>query len=103
MIMNCQVSGLSKEDKDRKEMILDIIKRKCERIEPIAKITELKANFKRHNTSPSKVKYSVKLHMFSDIGTFVSEAHDWEIFKALRDGLKKLETEIKRKKNKLVD
>ena len=99
--MNLQISGLTEKEEDFKQRIYEAVQRKCERIGAISDIIELKAHFKKHEKEGTKAKHSVKIHMFTKIGDFSAESHDWEIMNALRESLRKIEAEFKHKKSRL--
>jgi ribosome-associated translation inhibitor RaiA len=100
--MNCNISGLTEKEEDFKEQINEMIKKSCDKFDSMADIVELKAHFKKHHEEGTKAKHSVRLHLFSKIGDFVAEDTNWEILNALRESLRKLEVEFKRKKSRLA-
>jgi len=100
--MNCIISGLGEKEEEYREQIEAMIRNKCERMNSLSDVMEFKAHFKKHHDTGTKAKHSVKLHLFSKLGDFSSEAHDWEIMNAVHEGLRKLESEFKHKKDRMV-
>jgi ribosome-associated translation inhibitor RaiA len=99
-MLNCQISGLGEKEEDFKEQIIDLVEKKCEKIGAIRVVEELKVRFKKHHADGERAKYSANVHMFSSLGEFRAESTEWDIILAVKEALRTIETEFKRKKDR---
>lgn len=94
------ISGIKDEDSFLKSVIDEEIMGLLKKLGKILKIEELILHIHKHHETGHRVKYSVKSRMMTEKGMFFSHDHAWDITKAVRGVLNKLEREVIIKKEK---
>jgi len=95
------ISGHKKEDPLTTMTIDKQIRNELPRLERYSHIQELKIHIDRYKESGKRVKYSVKANLMTDRGAFFAHDHAWEVGKAIRGVLDKLEREVTKKAEKM--
>ncbi len=97
---NIIVSGMQKEDDFVKSIISKDISDEVAKLGRILPIDRIIIDVKRFEKGAVKVKYSVKARLITEKGFFFAEGHEWDIARAVRSVLAKLEKEALKKAGK---
>lgn len=88
------------------EIARDDINREVEKflskVEKLFNIESIFLYFDRHKRG-GRVKHSIRVRLKTNVGLFVAHTWDWEVVKCLQGVLAKLEREVKKKHEKLVE
>lgn len=95
-----RVSGLQKEDEFIKGVVDEEIRSEIRKLAKFFPVDQLTIHVARHKKSGRRVKYSLRASLITERGMFFAREHDWDITKAVRGTLQKLEREIIKKKEK---
>ena len=96
------VTGLSDRYIDKKYIVENTARRSISRMEKLTEIISLVLDFKEHRKQEGqeKAKYEIKARVKSSAGSFYATSVDWDINKAVKDVIERLEREIKKKLGK---
>ncbi len=100
-----QISGLDEDDPYIYSTIDDILKRSLEKIHRMFKPEVLTIHVHTHNYSGERdreVRYSVTLRLNTQNYFFTAKGVDWDLFKAISDGMDHIERQALRKKEMKV-
>lgn len=95
------VSGLREEDDFIKSVIYEEIENSLRKINKFYPVNYLVAHMDKYHTTGKKPKYSFKVRLATERGFFFAHDYSWDITKAMRGVLAKLEKEIIKKKERL--
>lgn len=88
------VSGIRDEDVFTKEVLDKEITNAVRRMVRLTRINYMVFHVDRHRETGKRVKYSVKARVSAGNGRFFAQAYEWDLAKAMRMVLDKLEREI---------
>ncbi len=95
-----RVSGLQREDTFIKQVVDEEIRHEIQKLARFFPIDHMVMHVDRYHQTGRRVKYSVRASLITERGMFFAREHDWDITKAVRGILQKLEREIIKKKEK---
>jgi len=95
-----RVSGLQQEDAFLKQVVDEEIRNEVRKLAKFFPVEQLTIHVSRHKKSGRRVKYSLNASLITERAMFFARDHDWDITKAVRGILKKLEKEVIKKKEK---
>jgi len=95
------ISGIKEEDDFVKSMLYKEIEATLRKINKIYAVNYFVAHVDEYKTT-GKIKYSIKTRLATERGFFFAHDHDWNITKAMKGVLDKLEKEVVKKKEKQV-
>jgi ribosome-associated translation inhibitor RaiA len=95
-----RVSGLQGEDVFTRDGVYKGIVASIKKLRKMLAISDLTLNVKKYHETGDRHKYSIKIRIMSDRGTFHADDHEWSIFKAVEKALEKLESEVFRKEDR---
>jgi ribosome-associated translation inhibitor RaiA len=98
--VHVRVSGLQEEDVFTRDGVYNEIAGTLKKLTGMLVISDCTLNVKKYHETGGRKKYSVKLGIISDKGDFHADDHEWDIFKAVKLALEKLEREVFRKEGK---
>ncbi len=98
--VNIRVSGLQEEDVFTRDGVYKEIVGTIKRLRKMIFISDFTLNVKKYHETGSRKKYSIKIRILCDRGTFHADDHEWSIFKAVEKTLEKLENEVFRKEDR---
>jgi CBS domain-containing protein len=91
---NIQVSGIEIEDEFIKRKLNEMIENSVNKLSKILKITHVSIHIKSRNESGKRARYTIIGSFKTEKGSFHAKNEDWEITKAMKIFLKKIEKEI---------
>jgi len=94
------ISGAQKEDKFIRYLIDKEIKNEIKKLAKFTSIAHMNVHIKKYRKTGKRIKYSIKARLITERGMFFAESHTWDITKAMKSVLQKLERETIKKKNK---
>ncbi len=97
-----QITGLE-EDAEMYDQMYDLVQKYLRKINKVMKPLVLNIHVVSHQKEGNQAKYSIRLRLSTDYGMFYSKEFDWNIMKALDEGLDNLEREVFEQKEKWVD
>ncbi len=92
--VNIRVSGLNEEEKDARDGVYAEIVKSIVKIKKMVHVIDFTLNVKKYHEAGNRKKYSINARVIGDSGDFQADASEWDIFKAARLALDKLEKEI---------
>ena len=95
-----RVSGLQKEDTFIKGVVDEEIRNEIQKLARFFPIDHMVMHVDRYHKTGKRVKYSVRASLITERGIFFAKDHGWDITKAVRGILHKLEREIIKKNEK---
>lgn len=97
-----RVTGINEEDAFVRDAVYKIVISSVKKITRINPVADFRMHIKRFKEKEWKgrIKYSIHANMMTDLGEFFAEGHDWDIVKATKLTLAKLEKEISRKEDR---
>ena len=98
--VHIRVSGLQEEDVFTRDGVYKEIVKTLKKVLAMARVSDLTLNVKKYHEEGSRKKYSVRIRLITDDGDFNSDDYEWDIFKAVKKTLEKLEREFFKKKSK---
>lgn len=101
-LTNLAVTGLSERYMDKKYIVENAARKGISRMERLTEIISLAMDFKEHRKQEGqeRAKYEIKARVKSSRGNFYATSVDWDINRAVKDIMEKLEREIKKKLGK---
>ena len=97
-----QITGLE-EGPDTLEMMYDLIQKYLQKYNNVVKPLVMNIHVITHNKEGNETKYSLRLRLQSDHGMFYVKEHDWNMMRALDDGLENMRRIIFEEKEKRLD
>ena len=94
------VSGIHEEDSMVRDAVYNVVVDSVKKIIKMLDVTHFSMHIKRYNEGGNRTKYSIHTSVKTDLGEFFAEDHEWDILKAVKLTLAKLETEVFRKEEK---
>jgi len=94
------ISGIQKEDGFIKSVVDEEITHEIKKLAKILPIQYLAVNVNKHEKDGKRVKYSIKSRLVTQKGAFFAHDFAWDITKAIRGMLHKLEKEMIKKTGK---
>ena len=94
------INGIQKEDDFIKSVIDEEITNEVKKLAKILPIQYFVINVKKHDEDGKRSKYSIKSRLITQKGAFFAHDFAWDITKAIRGMLHKLEREIVKKTRK---
>ena len=98
--VHIRVSGLNDEDMMARDVVYSEIVKSLMKIKKMIPVTDFTLNVKKYHEKGGRKKYSIKARVIGDEGDFQSDDHEWDIFKAVKLTLEKLEREIYRREDR---
>lgn len=98
---NVRISGLQKEDPFLKDIVRKETKRLTDKLAKMVRIERLVVDIDRYHEKGKRVKYSVKTRLATEKATFFAKSHGWDLTKAVREALNRLEREALHRKGKI--
>ena len=94
------ISGIKDEDAFIKSVIDEEVRNEMSKLCRFLPIDYMVLHVDHYHTSGRREKYSVKGRLITEDGMFFADDHDWDITKAVRGVLQKMEKEVIRRKEK---
>ena len=90
------ITGLDDQDPDTYDGIYSIVEKSMKRIASIAPPQTLTMHFGRYSRASDTSKHTIGVRLQTTKGLFLATSFGWDIFAAVDDSMRKLETQIKR-------
>jgi CBS domain-containing protein/ribosome-associated translation inhibitor RaiA len=90
------ITGLDDQDPDTYDGIYSIVEKSMKRIASIAPPQTLTMHFGRYSRESDTSKHTIGVRLQTTKGLFLATSFGWDIFAAVDDSMRKLETQIKR-------
>ncbi len=97
-----QITGLE-EDPDVYDQMYQMVQKYLQKINRVLKPLVLNIHVVTHQTSGHEKKFSIRLRLNTDHGMFYAKKFDWNIMRALDEGLNSLQKKIYQDKEKKLD
>lgn len=97
-----KISGLQKEDAFIRAKVDEEIAHEIRKLARFFPVDQLEINVKKHEIGGKRKKYSLKAKLFTEKGLFFAQEHDWDVTKAAKNMMKKLEREVVKAKEKAL-
>jgi CBS domain-containing protein len=97
---NVRISGLQKEDPFLKDIVKKDVQKLTDKLEKMMRIDSLVVDIDRHHEEGKRVKYSIRVRTMTGEGFFFAKSHAWDLTKAVKEALERLEREVLHKKEK---
>ncbi|MFO7792403.1 MAG: CBS domain-containing protein [Candidatus Saliniplasma sp.] len=97
-----QITGLE-EDPDVYDQMYQMVQKYLQKINKVLKPLVLNLHVVTHQTSGHEKKYSIRLRLNTDHGMFYAKKFDWNIMRALDDGMNSVQKKIFKEKEKKLD
>jgi predicted transcriptional regulator len=97
-----RISGLQKEDVFIKSVVDEEIRNEIRKLGKFLTINYMVLHVDRYRKTGKRIKYSVKGRLITEKGYFFADDHAWDITKAVRGVLQKLEKEAIKLKEKRI-
>jgi ribosome-associated translation inhibitor RaiA len=94
------ISGIQEEDDFIKSVVDEEIRNETRKLGRIFPINQVLMHVDRYHKAGKRVKYSIKAKIITGGGMFFAHDHAWDITKAAKGILQKLEREMIKKKEK---
>jgi len=101
MEIDVTISGHKKEDPLSKMTIDKQVRNELPHLATFLPVQHIMIHIDRYKETGKRVKYSVKARLMTSKGSFFANDHAWDISKAIRGVLDKLEREIRKKSEKM--
>jgi ribosome-associated translation inhibitor RaiA len=101
--MQIEISGIHEEDDFIKSKLNEEIGHTIDKLGKMLNITSFVMHVKKYHETGNKKKYSIQARLLTDDGDFFADDFAWELTKAAKGVLQKLETEVIRKVEKEKD
>ena len=88
-------------DNFTKKFIDEDLRAEVQKLGKIIRIHHMDIHIERHRKEGKRTKYTVRSKLSTQAGQFFSEDYAWDLTKAMRGVLEKLEREIIKKKEKM--
>ncbi len=98
--LQIRVAGLQEEDVFIRDGIYNEAEGTLKKLASIMTVSDFTLNVKKHHDTGKRKKYSVRIRVLSDKGSFRADDYEWDIFKAVKKTLEKLEREVYRDESK---
>ncbi|MFH1444896.1 MAG: CBS domain-containing protein [Nanoarchaeota archaeon] len=95
------LSGIKDEDPFIKSVVDEEVSNEVRKLNKIIGIEHLIVHIDKHHKTGDRFKYTVKARMMTERGMFFADDFAWDITKAIRGMLHKLEKELIKKKSKI--
>jgi CBS domain-containing protein/ribosome-associated translation inhibitor RaiA len=90
------ITGLDDQDPDTYDGIYSIVEKSMKRIASIAPPQTLTMHFGRYSRESDTSKHTISVRLQTRKGLFLATSFGWDIFAAVDESMRKLETQIKR-------
>ncbi len=97
-----RVTGQQNEDTFLRSVLDEELRHEVSKLGKLIPIDYLTLNVKKFGGLGRRTKYSLKAKLVTQKGLFVSQAHAWDITKAMHELMARLEREVMKKKGKLM-
>lgn len=97
-----QITGLE-EGADTLDMMYEIIQKYLQKFNAVVKPLVMNIHVVSHNKEGTETKYSLRIRLQSDHGMFYVKEYDWNMMRALDDGLENMRRIIFEEKEKKLD
>ncbi|MFO7991013.1 MAG: CBS domain-containing protein [Thermoplasmata archaeon] len=97
-----QITGLD-DGPETFDAMYDIIQKYLKKFNQVVKPLVMNIHVVTHQTEGEETKYSIRLRLQTDHGMFYTKEFDWNIMRALDDGLENMRRKIFQEKEKLLD
>ncbi|MEM7815559.1 MAG: CBS domain-containing protein [Candidatus Aenigmatarchaeota archaeon] len=94
------ISGMQEEDDFIKSVIYKEIENSLKKINKIYPVNYFVAHVDKYNVTGRRAKYSIRARVATQKGFFFSHDHGWDITKAIKGVLEKLEKEVIKRKER---
>jgi CBS-domain-containing membrane protein len=94
------ISGMQEEDGFIKSVVDEEVSNEVKKLAKIVPIQYLAINVKKHKKDGKRIKYSIKARLITYKGAYFAHDFSWDITKAIRGMLHRLEKEMTRKEEK---
>jgi ribosome-associated translation inhibitor RaiA len=95
------VTGLDDQDPDTYDGIYAIVEKSMKRIASIAPPQTLTMHFGRYSRESDTSKHTIGVRLQTRKGLFLATSFGWDIFSAVDESMRKLETQIKREHERI--
>ncbi len=97
------ITGMQEEDDFLKSVVDEEISNSMSRLAKMLPLQYLAAHVESHFPQGRRRKYSVKCRLITEKGVFISGGHAWDLTKAFRQSLERMERKVKKhKETKLI-
>ncbi len=97
-----QITGLN-EGPDTLDMMYELIQKYLQKFNNVIKPLVMNIHVVTHNKEGTETKFSLRMRLQSDHGMFYVKEHDWNIMRALNEGLDNMERIIFEEKERHLD
>lgn len=97
-----QITGLD-DGPETFDAIYDIIQKYLQKFNQVVKPLVMNIHVVTHKSEGEETKYSIRLRLQTDHGMFYTKQYDWNIMRALDEGLENMRRKIFQEKEKQVD
>ena len=97
------ISGFEEEDPEVMDSLFEILGSTMKKINKIFAPKVLNIHVHSYNIEGNEIKYSVNMRLTADKHLFVTKANDWDIYKAFSDGVDRLYSQVRKKKEILKE
>jgi len=97
------ISGMHEEDNFVKSLVNEEIERELKKLGKIMQISHFVMHLRKYHEAGRTVKYSVHARLFTPGANFFAEDYAWDLTKATKGVLSKLEKELIRKQGKIKE
>ncbi len=97
-----QITGLS-EGPDTLDMMYELIQKYLKKFNNVIKPLVMNIHVVTHNEAGTETKYSLRIRLQSDHGMFYVKEYDWNMMRALNEGLEHMRRVIFNEKEKKLD
>ncbi|UCD03004.1 MAG: hypothetical protein JSV63_04465 [Candidatus Aenigmatarchaeota archaeon] len=98
-----RVSGIQEEDPFVRDAVYSVVVDSVKKLTKMLPVSHFSMHIKMHKEGGKRTKYSTHASIRTDVGEFFAKDHDWDIMKATKLVLGKLEREVYRKEEKMKD
>ncbi len=97
-----QITGVD-QGPDTLDMMYELIQKHLQKFNHVVKPLVMNIHVVTHNKEGTETKYSLRIRLQSDHGMFYVKEHDWNMMRALNEGLQNMERIIFEEKERHLD
>ncbi len=101
--VNVTVSGIHDEDEFMRSKVNEEISHAVKKLGSIVPLSGFVMHVRKYHETGNKKKYSVQARLVTEEGNFFSDDYAWDLTKAVKGALDKLEREVTHKSGKEKD
>jgi ribosome-associated translation inhibitor RaiA len=101
--VNVSISGIQEEDEFVRSKLKEETGHTIDKLGKMFTIESFVMHVRKYHKTGNRVKYSVQARLITEKGDFFSDDYAWELTKAAKGALEKLESEVIRKSEKEKD